>query len=400
MTIPNNIMKSIILSVSIAVKLVIGSPIVFVLPTEKGTNRKQSGTKNVDFGRNVLARHKKHRDLLSDKTGKLSRRQLDTSKINHTPKKATKLFQDTDVTGLLDFDNPLEDIFTSRVHIKNLARRLGKSSKSKSESIGDSTPTWGGWQSPDIPLPWHDGKSSKSKSEKSASSPVWNGWHASNGHEGKSSKSKSKSKSSTWNDWQASHDHGGKSSKSKSKSWGGWHTSSSASKSSKVHAYKSSTSFDFSYQITYESWSLDEERDTTLPGEETSSPVASPTSVNKRPELHEHVEPKPREETTLFSETEIRCAGDFSKFIKPVTIQYYYKVETMTSNDTFLKIIEAHLLQKIAHSVMSCKEERDRSLAEEGISNSSVLAVSSDPKDKIVSGESFYLYACSIPLLH
>ena len=390
-------MKS-ILSVSIAVKLVVGSPIVFVLPTEKGTNRKQSGTKHVDFGRNVLARHKKHRDLLSDKTGKLSRRQLDTSKINHSPKKATK-FQDTDVTGLLDFDNPLEDIFTSRVHIKNLARRLGKSSKSKSKSTGESTPSWGGWQSPDIPSPWHDGKSSKSKSEKSASSPVWNGWHASNGHEGKSSKSKSKSKSSTWNGWQASHDHGGKSSKSKSKSWGGWHTSSSASKSSKVHAYKSSTSFDFSYQITYESWSLDEERDTTLPGEETVSPVASPTSVNKRPELHEHVEPKPREETTLFSETEVRCAGDFSKVIKPVTIQYYYKVEAMTSNATFLKTIEAHLLQKIAHSVMSCgKEERDRSLAEEGISNSNVLAVSSDPKDKVVSGESFY--ACSMPLLH
>jgi len=370
-------MKS-IFSVFIAAKLVVGSPIVFVLPTEKGTNRKQSGTKNVDFGRNVLARHKKHRDLLSDKTGKLSRRQLDTSKINHTPKKATK-FQDTDVTGLLDFDNPLEDIFTSRVHIKNLARRLGKSSKSKS---------------PDIPSPWHDGKSSKSKSEKSASSPVWNGWHASNGHEGKSSRSKSKS--STWNGWQASHDHGGKSSKSKSKSWGGWHTSSSASKSSKVHTSKSSTSFDFSYQITYESWSLDEERDTTLPGEETSSPVASPTSVNKRPELHEHVEPKPREETTLFSETEVRCAGDF-KFIKPVTIQYYYKVEAMTSNATFLKTIEAHLLQKIAHIVMSCKEERDRSLVEEGISNSNVLVVSSDPKDKVV-GESFY--ACSIPLLH
>ena len=369
-------MKS-ILSVFIAAKLVVGSPIVFVLPTEKGTNRKQSGgTKNVDFGRNILARQKKHRDLLSDKTGKLSRRQLDTSKVNHTPKKATK-FQDTDVTGLLDFDNPLEDIFTSRVHIKNLARRLEKSSKSKS---------------PDIPSSWQVGKSSKSKNEKSAPSPVWNGWHVSNGHEGKSSKSKSKSKSksSTWNGWQASHDHGGKSSKSKSKSWGGWHTSSSASKSSKVHAYKSSTSFDFSYQITsYESWSLDEERDTTLPVEETFSPVASPAS-----ELHEHIEPKPREETTLFSETEVRCAGDF-KFIKPVTIQYYYKVEAMTSNATFLKTIEAHLLQKIAHSVMSCgKEERDRSLAEEGISNSNVLAVSSDPKDKVVSGESFYALAC------
>lgn len=289
-------MKS-ILSVFIAAKLVVGSPIVIVLPTEKGTNRKQSGgTKNVDFGRNIPARQKDHRDLLSDKTGKLSRRQLDTSKVNHTPKKATK-FQDTDVTGLLDFDNPLEDIFTSRVHIKNLARRLGKSSKSKSKS----TPSWGGWQSPDIPSSWQVGKSSKSKSEKSAPSPVWNGWHVSNGHEGgKSSKSKSKSKSSTWNGWQASHNHGGKSSKSKSKSWGGWHTSSSASKSSKVHAYKSSTSFDFSYQITsYESWSLDEERDTTLPVEETFSPVASPAS-----ELHEHVEPKPREETTLFSETE------------------------------------------------------------------------------------------------
>lgn len=380
-------MKS-ILSVFIAAKIVVGSPIVIVLPTEKGTNRKQpGGTKNVDFGRNIIARHKKHRDLLSDKTGKLSRRQLDNSKINHTPKKATK-FQDTDVTGLLDFDNPLEDIFTSRVHIKNLARRLGKSSKSKSKSTGESAPSWGGWQSPDIPSSWHDGKSSKSKSEKSASSQVWNGWHASNGHEGKSSKSKSKSKSSTWSGWQASHGHGGKSSKSKSKSWGGWHTS-STSKSSKVHAYKSSTSFDFSYQTTsYESWSLDEERDTTLPEQETFSPVTSP-------ELHEHVEPKPREETTLFSKTEVRCAGDFSKVIKPVSIQYYYKVETMTSNTTFLKTIEAHLLQKVAHSVMSCgKEEHDRSLAEGGISNSKVLAVSSDPEDKVVSGESFYACSC------
>lgn len=285
-------MKS-IFTFLIAVELVSGEPLVFILPSsdqakattkqqhgnDKGHRRASSGTKDLDFGRQLYAKDVKHHALLSDKTGKLFHK-LDQSNIRQIPKKTT--FH----TGILDFDNPLEDIFTSKFHTNHVARRLGKESKSKSsKSNNESIP----WHSPSN---WHDETSSKSR-------------HDPNGHDGKSSKSKSsKAKSSAWSGWHASAgggDAGG--------GGAGGGSSFSDSKSSKWNGFKAtSTSFGFSYQIgSYGSWSIDESRDTTPPELlKPPAPVKAPATaspVSAKPALKlVHVEPKPREDTMLVSE--------------------------------------------------------------------------------------------------
>ncbi len=317
-------MKS-IFTFLIAVELVSGEPLVFILPSsdqakattkqqhgnDKGHRRASSGTKDLDFGRQLYAKDVKHHALLSDKTDKLSHK-LDQSNIRQIPKKTT--FH----TGILDFDNPLEDIFTSKFHTNHVARRLGKESKSKSsKSNNESIP----WHSPSN---WHDETSSKSKSE-SKSPPVWNGWHIPDERTGKSDLPKS----SAWS-WHDPNGHDGKSSKSKSSkakssAWSGWHASAgggdaggggagggssfSDSKSSKWNGFKAtSTSFGFSYQIgSYGSWSIDESRDTTPPELlKPPAPVKAPATaspVSAKPALKlVHVEPKPREDTMLVSE--------------------------------------------------------------------------------------------------
>eukprot|EP00985_Skeletonema_marinoi_P024286 scaffold16790_cov204-Skeletonema_marinoi.AAC.6 len=300
-----------IFTLLVAAKLVAGEPLVFILPSlDKEATTNQHGnrgafveTKDVDFGRQLYAADIKHRGLLSDKTSKGSHK-LDQSKIKH-PKKAA--FQSAGETGLLDFDNPLEDIFTSKFHTKDVDRRLGKSSKSKS-----SKTAWNGWHSPDVSSTWNDGKSSKSKSD----------WHAPN--DGKSSnKAKSSESKSSKSKSSKSKSSKSKSSKSKSSAWSGYNTSAgaggggsvsaSASKSAKGHGYESrSTSIDFSYQIgSYSLWSLDESRDSTLdelvePSTQvkttvTASPVSA-SAVTSSPVSAKPIEPKPREETLVVSE--------------------------------------------------------------------------------------------------
>jgi len=301
-----------IFTLLVAAKLVAGEPLVFILPSsDKEATTNQHGnrgafveTKDVDFGRQLYATDIKHRGLLSDKTSKGSHK-LDQSKIKH-PKKAA--FQSAGETGLLDFDNPLEDIFTSKFHTKDMDRRLGKSSKSKS-----SKTAWNDWHSPDVSSTWNDGKSSKSKSSD---------WHAPN--DGKSSKSKSNKAKSSESKSSKSKSSRSKSSKSKASSWSGYNASAgaggggsfSASKSAKGHGYESrGTSTDFSYQIgSYSLWSLDESRDSTLdelvePSTQvkttiTASPVsASAVTASPVSAKPEHlVEPKPREETLVVSE--------------------------------------------------------------------------------------------------
>ena len=250
----------------VAAKLVAvaGEPLVFILPAtdiaktttkQHGKDKRNSGvyleTKNVDFGRQPHAKdnvdvgrqpHAKDNEnlgMLSDKT--------DSQKA---------AFQSARETGLLDFDNPLEDIFTGNFHAKDMARRLGKQSKSKS-----SKHAWTDGKSA-----WNDGKSSKSKSSKS-----------------KSSKSKS-FKPNAWNGYHAGA--------------GGW--GSASAKSAKAHGYESrSTSIDFSYQIgSYGLWTIDESPERVEPPAEIKAAVtASPVSAKPAPEIA-----KPRQETLLVSE--------------------------------------------------------------------------------------------------
>ena len=277
-----------IFNLFVATKLVAvaGEPLVFILPA---TTTKQHGNeksernggayleaKDVDFGRQPHATDiTNHGDKLSHK--------LDQSKLKHTPEKAA--FQSAGEAGLLDFDNPLEDIFTGNFHAKDMARRLGKQSKSKS-----SKHAWNDGKST-----WNDGKSSKSQLSKSKSSK-------SKTSQSKPSKSKSsKSKSSK-----------SKSSKSKSSAWSGHHASAgiggwgsvSASKSAKAkgHGYEyesRSTSIDFSYQIgSYSLWSIDESPERFEPLAEITAEVTdSPVSAKPAPEIV-----KPRQETLLVSE--------------------------------------------------------------------------------------------------
>jgi hypothetical protein len=275
----------------VAAKLVAvaGEPLVFILPatdTAK-TTTKQHGkdkrnsrvlleNKNVDFGRQPHAKYdvdfgrqphakdNKNLGLLSEKT--------DSQKA---------AFQSARETGLLDFDNALEDIFTGNFHTKDMARRLGKQSKSKS-----SKHAWTDGKSA-----WNDGKSSKSQLSKSKSSESKSS--QSNLSKSKSSKSKSsKSKSS-------------KSKSSKSNAWNGYHAGaggwgSASAKSAKAHGYESrSTSIDFSYQIgSYGLWTIDESPERVEPPAEIKADVtASPVSAKPAPAIV-----KPRQETLLVSE--------------------------------------------------------------------------------------------------
>jgi hypothetical protein len=313
-------MKS-ILSLLVAAQ-VAGESLVILLPSsssdraktttkqqhgnDKGYRKESSSTNDLDFGRQLYAKEIKHHGLFSDRTGKLSHK-LDQSKIGH---KMTA-FQ----TGLVDFDNPLEDIFASKFHATNTARRLGKASKSKSSKSDQESIRW---ESIPAPSNWYDGTISKSKS-KSKSPPVWSGWHTPSGHDGKSSKSKSsKSENSAWSGWHAPSGHGlaGKGSKkSKSSAWNGSNASTgggasfSSSKSSKGYGLKgSSFSFDFSYQIgSYGSWSIDESRDSTPPEllrppvPVKTPPTSSPVSAKPALKLL-HVESNPRADTMLVSE--------------------------------------------------------------------------------------------------
>lgn len=240
---------------------VVGEPLVFILPSSdkaKATTKQpihNERSKDVDFGRTLQAQDIKSPDLLSDE-------KLDPSKISHIPEPKKAAFQSAGETGLLDFDSPLEAVFTSKFHLQDTVRHLGKGSKSESSKSG---------------------KNSKSKSSKPKSSK-------SKPYKPKSSKSKPS-----------------KSSKSKSSARSAHHSSASTS------SYESrSTSSDssFSYHIGSDSlWSMDEDEaeDSTTPEfgrppKAKTAVTASPVSANSTPDIVYFVEPVPREEKLLVSD--------------------------------------------------------------------------------------------------
>ena len=113
-------------------KLVAGEPLVLILPASPSSSNAKSDTSQydsikrhrrashevvgLDFGRQLNRKDTKHTRFLSDTQGK-----------PHHEFKGPKIKDDTGKTGLLDFDNPLEDVLAN-----TKVRQLGKASKSKS----------------------------------------------------------------------------------------------------------------------------------------------------------------------------------------------------------------------------------------------------------------------------